>query len=134
MAQLFSLINNAAAAKHKIVYCPYKTQYLQILTWLEKKGFIYSYKIVKTESNLNQYQIKLKYYKNKPLGILTVINKPSNYSYYTAKNYKTKLNLQKSNLCISSSVGLLTKSSSLTRNQGGTPLFYINLLGKNLDS
>lgn len=103
---------------------------------MEKKGFIYSYKIVKKiKSDIYyQFKIKLKYYKNKPLGILVAGNKPSNYSYYKVKDYKKKLNLQASGLCISTSTGLLEKSLVLMYNQGGTPLFFIKLLEKNLDN
>lgn len=68
------------------------------------------------------------------MGILISVNKPSNYSYYKVKDYKKKLNLQASGLCISTSNGLLEKPLLLMYNQGGTPLFFIKLLEKNLDS
>ena len=126
---LFNYINNAYASKHKLVFCPYKVNYLAILNWLELKGFIYSYKIVnyidKNNNNLRKIKIKLKYYKNKPMGILVLKNKTSDSAYYKVKHYKKKNQLQKSVMCISTSKGLLTKHQSLSFNQGGVFLFYI---------
>lgn len=103
---------------------------------MELKGFIYSYKILKTDklkNNLQAIKINLKYYKNKPLGLLVLESKTTNFSCYKIKHYKKKDYLQKSIMCLSTSNGLLTKQQGLSINQGGVFLFYIKLFDKNID-
>lgn len=138
MNKLFTYINNASANKQKIVFCPYKVKYLNILNWLEIKGFIYSYKIISENINTKNFstkiiQIKLKYYKNKPLGVLVNMNNSSNPLYHKAKEYKKKPQLQKNLLCISDSSGLINRDQSLLLNKGGRFLFHIKIFDKNID-
>lgn len=130
MHLLLNIINNAYAGKHKWVFCPYKIKYLPILNWLELKGFIYSYKLLKNNQTIKIY---LKYYKNKPLGLLILEKKSTNTNYYKVKHYKKKDQLQKNIMCISTTKGLLTKSQSISFNQGGVFLFSIKLYDKNID-
>lgn len=113
-------LNNNTYAKLK-----YNSLCLEILFVLYKDGLIDGYRINK---NTNKVEVKLKYFKNKPLiQNFFLLSKPSYKQYkglISIKNLKYKYDYY----CISTSEGLLSSRHLQSKNHiGGQLLFGFKL-------
>jgi len=103
----------------------YNSLSLEILFVLYKDGLIDSYKI---NRSTNKVEVKLKYFKNKPLiKDLFLLSKPSHKKYLNAHSLRS-LKHKYDYYCISTSKGLLSSRNLQSNNQiGGQLLFGIKL-------
>ena len=120
---LFALIKVNYIAKNTFVTIKYNSTLITILRWLQKKGYILSFK----QKNKYTLTIFLKYYNSLPLfKHIQIYCKPSKINTIKHKNLKYLVKSDPFGV-IWTKKGLMFFSESFNKQLGGIPLFSIKI-------
>ncbi|MCX6301829.1 MAG: 30S ribosomal protein S8 [Bacteroidia bacterium] len=127
IADLLTRIRNAILAGHKVVEAPASNLKKEIARILFEKGYILSYKVVKSDNGQGILKIALKYNpKSKKPAIkeLQRVSRPG-LRHYAAVDEMPKVLNGLGIAIVSTSKGLMTNKEAKKENIGGEVLCYV---------
>ena len=118
-------IKNANARRHKTVLMPHSKLKMQILSIIEKEGYISEFKEIEGQNNKKEILVTLKYKGNdRVITDIKRISKPGLRVYASVESIPT-VQSGFGVAIISTSKGLLTDKQARKENVGGEVIAYI---------